>query len=76
MMFPLLISLGLAQPEPALEVGDCNRCHVSTKLSKIGREDSCTDCHVWILSVSSSPSKRAKAIEIFPYWERYEKNVR
>ncbi|MCP4809816.1 MAG: c-type cytochrome [Proteobacteria bacterium] len=36
---------------------------------------SCTSCHVWIREVAGDPARRTKAMEVFPYWERYEKNV-
>ena len=59
----------------AFEAGDCNRCHVVPDVPDASRVDSCTGCHVWIKGVSADPRKRARAMEIFPLWERYEKNV-
>ena len=64
-----------AQIAAAMEAGDCHRCHVVPERAPVERIDSCADCHIWIRSVASHPEKRAKALEIFPYWERYERNV-
>ena len=59
----------------AFVAGDCNRCHHVPDVPDAGRLDSCEGCHVWIRRVSRDPAKRAKAMEVFPLWERYEKNV-
>jgi hypothetical protein len=59
----------------SFERGDCHRCHEVPGRAPVARIDSCTDCHLWIRSVSSDPVKRSKAKEIFPLWERYEQNV-
>lgn len=62
----------------AFAAGDCARCHdvPVAGVSKATRLDSCKDCHIWIRDVSADPVKRAKAVEVFPLWPRYEKNVR
>ena len=36
---------------------------------------SCTGCHVWIKDVAQDDARREKAMQVFPYWERYEQNV-
>ena len=59
----------------AFTAGDCNRCHHVPGLEDAGRTDSCQGCHVWIKGVSRDPAKRAKAMQVFPLWERYERNV-
>jgi mono/diheme cytochrome c family protein len=40
-----------------------------------GRLSSCVGCHAGVKGVSANPSARAKAMQIFPKWERYERNV-
>ncbi|MFK7929682.1 MAG: cytochrome c [Myxococcota bacterium] len=67
-------SLTIAQQQ-AFKAGDCNRCHHVPLMEDAGRLDSCEGCHVWIKGVSADPAKRAKALQVFPLWERYEKNV-
>lgn len=59
----------------ALEAGDCNRCHTVPQVADASRVDSCRGCHIWIKGVAANPAKREKAMQIFPLWERYEKNV-
>lgn len=59
----------------AFVAGDCARCHVVPGVAPLARQDSCTDCHVWIKEVSADPARRAKAMQAFPYWKRYEKVV-
>lgn len=59
----------------AFEAGDCNRCHHVPGLADASRTDSCQGCHIWIKAVSRDPAKRAKAMQVFPLWERYEHNV-
>jgi mono/diheme cytochrome c family protein len=60
----------------ALTVGSCALCHSATPgVAEAAMTDSCHTCHVWIKDMSSDPTSRAKAIEIFPLWERYERNV-
>ncbi len=68
-----------ADPSPARseawQVGGCALCHVVPGQPTAAREDSCADCHAWIRKVAASPDARTRAMEIFPLWERYEKNV-
>ena len=70
-----------SDPLPAISAtdafveGDCHRCHTVPEVPAAPRLDSCEGCHVWIRSVSASPSKREKAMSIFPHWERYERNI-
>ncbi|MCO4743162.1 MAG: c-type cytochrome [Proteobacteria bacterium] len=69
----------VADPVPpqttAFVEGSCALCHAVPGLPAEPRTTSCTDCHIWIKAVASDPRKREKAKEIFPLWERYEKNV-
>ena len=60
----------------AWSTGDCARCHEVPDQPDEPRVRSCHTCHTWIRAVSSKPEARARAIELFPHWERYEKNVR
>ncbi len=62
-------------PVAAFVAGDCNLCHAVPGVEPAPRTTSCTGCHVWIRQVAASPAKRAKALEVFPQWERYERNV-
>jgi len=64
----------VAQRE-ALEAGDCARCHHVPQVAPAGRLDSCQGCHVWIRDIAADPARRARALEVFPLWERYERNV-
>jgi mono/diheme cytochrome c family protein len=71
-----------AQSPPALDpvsaafvAGDCHRCHTVPSVGDAARLDSCKVCHVWIKAVSADPAKREKAKQVFPLWDRYEKNV-
>lgn len=59
----------------AWSAGDCVRCHEVPALEAAPRLDNCTTCHLWIRSVAADPNKRAKAAQVFPLWERYERNV-
>lgn len=64
----------------ALQVGQCTLCHAPPaalveQLPEAGRTDSCAGCHRWIREVAADPERRAKAVEIFPLWERYERSV-
>lgn len=59
----------------AFAAGDCNRCHHVPEVADAGRVDSCTGCHIWVRAVADDPAKRAKAVQVFPLWERYEKSV-
>lgn len=76
-----LLALPVSEAAPgdaataAFVAGDCARCHVVPLVAPLARQDSCTDCHVWIKAVAADPAKRAKALSVFPYWERYERVV-
>ncbi len=45
-------------------------------MAEASRLDNCATCHAWIRDVAATPAKRAKAMEAFPLWERYEANTR
>ena len=73
---------GGAHPPPppvpldtAWAAGDCARCHEVPGQEPLPRVENCTVCHEWIRTVSANPRARAKAIELFPKWERYERNT-
>lgn len=74
-------ALALAQPPTAADVGaaltagGCNLCHDVPGVGHATRQDSCSQCHIWIRGVAANPAKRARAMEIFPLWERYERTV-
>lgn len=59
----------------AFQKGNCNLCHTVPGIAEASRDESCRDCHLWIRATSSDPARRAKAMQYFPYWERYERNV-
>jgi len=59
----------------AFKAGDCALCHSVPDVDPAPHTTSCTGCHVWIRDVAASPAKRAKALELFPHWERYEHSV-
>lgn len=59
-----------------LQEANCASCHAIPSIAAPPRADSCTDCHAWIHQVAASPNARAKAMEIFPFWLRYEQNVK
>jgi mono/diheme cytochrome c family protein len=62
----------------AFAAGDCARCHEVPVAGVVvaARLDNCKSCHIWIREVSADPVKRAKAVQVFPMWPRYEKTVR
>lgn len=67
-----------ADPHPGLKVaqkGDCAMCHITPGITAPDRAGSCVSCHEWVRSVSQNPAARSKAMEFFPLWERYERNV-
>jgi len=64
-----------AESISALQKGNCNLCHAVPGVEAVSREASCTECHIWIRDTSIDPAKRATAMQYFPLWERYEKNV-
>lgn len=72
-------SVGATPPSiPASEAfaaGSCAVCHAVPDAPAEPRISSCSTCHVWIKDVAASPARRAKAMEIFPLWERYERSV-
>lgn len=59
----------------AVQKGDCAMCHVTPGVAAPDRAGSCVSCHEWVRSVSQNPTARAKALEFFPLWTRYERNV-
>ncbi len=74
-----LLALALGQdPHPGqvlAEGSDCAACHVVPGVATPSRTGSCDGCHEWVRAVSADPAKRAKAMQVFPRWARYEKNV-
>ena len=59
----------------ALSDGGCNLCHQVPGFAVAPRTDSCSGCHVWIRKIAADPNTRQKAMQVFPKWERYERNV-
>ncbi|MCB9669475.1 MAG: hypothetical protein H6738_25555 [Alphaproteobacteria bacterium] len=59
----------------ALRAGDCNLCHAVPGVESPATDASCSGCHLWIRDVSRDAPRRKVAMETFPYWERYERNV-
>lgn len=75
-----LLLAGLALPGPAgaedaWERGGCALCHEVPGRATASRQDSCADCHAWVREVAADPARRARAMAVFPLWERYEQNV-
>lgn len=66
----------VAEIDAAWATGDCARCHDVPGHAEEPRVRSCATCHEWVRDVSASPKARARALELFPDWERYERNVR
>ena len=62
--------------DDAFRAGDCHRCHEVPGWEPTPRVESCAVCHAWIRGVASDPAKRARAMEVFPLWQRYEENTR
>lgn len=62
-------------PASVMERADCALCHVVPDVQTPPRVESCADCHRWIRDVSRDAPRRAVALEAFPLWERYERNV-
>ncbi len=70
------------QTTAALAEGNCNLCHsvpeaegIAAGIQAAPRQESCTDCHIWIRDTSRDPARRKVAMQYFPRWERYEKSV-
>lgn len=61
--------------DKAWAAGDCGRCHAVPGRAEIPRTDNCSACHIWIRTVAANPDARARAREVFPKWDRYERNV-
>ncbi len=59
-----------------LRSADCTACHVVPGLPEPPRTGSCVGCHAWVETVAANPKARAAAMQVFPKWERYERNVR
>ncbi len=75
---PVAIGQAPASPEEvdaAWATADCARCHAVPGRAEEPRVRSCTTCHEWVRDVSASPKARARALELFPDWERYERTV-
>lgn len=53
----------------------CHLCHEVPEVEPAPRIASCADCHAWIREVADDPVKRARAMQVFPLWERYERSV-
>lgn len=73
---------GASGPAPAAEgkalaeSAECAACHAVPGIAAPARTASCTGCHMWVKSVAGNPAQRAKAMQIFPKWARYEHNVK
>ncbi len=65
-----------APPPAAFTTLQCTACHVIPTVAAAPRTESCAGCHAWIESVAQNPAARAKAMEIFPKWPRYEVDVK
>jgi len=80
MFTPFLVLVSLtawsSPADEAFRAGDCHRCHQVPGWEAPTRVDSCAVCHTWIRDVAADPAKRSKAMEIFPLWERYERNTK
>ena len=61
--------------ERAWATGDCARCHEVPGREPEPRVRSCATCHEWVHDVAARPAARARAMELFPDWERYERTV-
>jgi len=64
------------QAAAAFEAGDCGLCHEVPGQAAVPRTASCSGCHQWIRSVSADPAQRERAVEVFPLWDRYDRNTR
>ena len=74
---------GTGQPhDPALALpavwaaADCGRCHTVPDQPEYDRLDSCSTCHLWIRKVADDPSAREETREVFPRWDRHQRNPR
>jgi len=65
-----------ADEAAAWAAGDCARCHVVPGHEEEPRTRNCATCHQWIRNISASPAARERAMQVFPLWERYERNTR
>ncbi len=63
-------------PLSALVEGDCALCHTIPGVAEPDRTESCSGCHAWVWSITANPAARARALELFPLWSRYEHSVR
>lgn len=75
MLVALLALTASAEVPAAFVDADCLRCHALPEAPKPSLQESCADCHRWILDVAADPARREKARAIFPLWDRYEKTV-
>ena len=59
-----------------LRGAQCAVCHTVPDVAAPPRTDSCVSCHAWVKAVSANPNARAVAMQAFPLWPRYERNVK
>lgn len=53
----------------------CAACHTIPGIEAPDRTESCVGCHKWVKDVAVNAQARAVAMQMFPKWERYERNV-
>ena len=74
MSFRLLLAASVAGAAP-LDGSDCTLCHTAPGHAAASEDESCASCHAWVRSVADDPAQRARAMTVFPLWERYEQSV-
>ncbi len=57
------------------ELAQCAACHTTPGIAAPPRTASCDGCHRWVRTVAANPAQRAKAMQFFPNWARYETSV-
>lgn len=57
------------------ELAQCAACHTTPGIAAPARTASCDGCHRWVRTVAANPAQRAKAMQFFPNWARYETSV-
>ena len=70
----LMVGVAWATASP-IETGDCVLCHSVPNHAEAPRDTGCQSCHTWVRSVAADPARRARAVAVFPLWERYERTV-